>query len=302
MASAHRRGVYALLSVAIVAGGLFAAASVVRADTPPHRFSGTANLNGAVAANATINAIINDVICGSTTANSSGGFRIDVLSREDRSGCGINGAIVRFTVNGASAAEARIWEMGDFGAVNLNAPSSAALDVFTISGNASMQGQPVPSALVTARIGGVNCGAALADASGNFQLQIAGSSIRSGCGTAGVTVNFTIGDQPAAQTIAFVPGGQQTLNLSVGGSASVGAWLNGPAPAGQPTCPPAGNWVFLYWGGPDNTPIATAAAACQNIDKVWTNRQGTWLAFSPGSPANDNWDVRAGEGAFVRGK
>jgi hypothetical protein len=290
---------WALIVTTVIAGTL-ALSRGAQADTPPHRFSGTANLNGTAAANAAIAALINDVNCGSTTANSSGQFRIDVSSREDKAGCGLNGAIVRFTVNGSNAAEARIWEMGDFGSVNLNAPTSAAPDTFTLTGNATIQGQAVPSALVTAKINNVVCGAAIADASGNFRLVIAGSAIRSGCGTQGATVSFTIGDQAATQTIAYVPGGQQALNLSVGGAA--GAWLNGPAPTGQQTCPTPNTWLFLYWGGADNTPIATAAAACANIDRIWTNRQGSWLAFSPGSPANDTWDVRAGEGHFIRGK
>jgi hypothetical protein len=280
----------------IASTGMFS--SSVRADTPPHRFSGSANVSGAVAANAAIAAFIGDINCGSTTANASGQFRIDVLSREDRSGCGLNGAIVRFTVNGSNAAEGRIWEMGDFGTVNLNAPSSVPLDLFTITGSASMQGQTVPSALVTAKINGIACGATIADASGNFRLQIAGAAIKSGCGTPGATINFTIGDQAAGQTIAYTSGGTQTLNLSVGGGAA--AWLNGPN--GQQTCPGAGAWLFLYWGGADNTPIATAAAACANTDKIWTNRQGKWFAFKTGSPANDDWQVRVGEGHFISGK
>jgi hypothetical protein len=288
---------WTLALIAIMASTIVFSSSA-RADTPPHRFTGTANVSGAVAANAAIVALIGDITCGSTTANASGQFRIDVASREDRSGCGLNGAIVRFTVNGSNAAEGRIWEMGDFGSVNLNAPSSAPFDVFTLTGSASMQGQTVPSALVTAKINGVACGAAIADASGNFRLVIAGSAIRSGCGTSGATVNFMIGDQAAGQTIAYTSGGTQTLNLSVGGGA--GAWLNGPN--GAQTCPSAGAWLFLYWGGTDNTAIATAAAACPNIDKIWTNRQGKWLAFKTGSPANDDWQVRSGEGHFISGK
>lgn len=292
----QRNAVFAILFLALL-GSVTLSRGQLKADTPPHRFSGIAFLNGVVAADATITGIINEVNCGTTTADASGQFRLDVLSAEDRLGCGINGVLVRFTINGVNAAEMRIWELGQFTPVNLYAPTTGVPDTFTVSGLATISGQAAANTVIGGLVNGVLCGSTITDALGNFRLVIAGTTIRSGCGTPSATVTFTVGGQTALQTAGFVSGGQQSLNLSAG----VGVWLSGPPSSGQPLCPTAGNWLFLYWGGAHATPIAAAIAACPGADRFWTNRQGQWLAFSPGSPANDTWDVRAGEGHFVRG-
>lgn len=278
---------------------LFSALRPVQADTPPHRFNGSAFLHAVIAANATITGLVNDVVCGTTTANSNGEFRLDVLSWEDRIGCAVNGSLVRFTVNGLPATELSVWEMGGFTSLNLRVPATGIPDTFTISGAATVNGQPAANTLINAFVGGILCGSTMTDVTGAFRLTIAGSSIRAGCGTPGAGITFASGGQTAAQVVGFQSGGRQVLNLSFGGAA---LWLNGPPGTGLPACPGAGQWLFLYWVGAEGTSIDTAAAACPNVDRIWTNRVGVWFAFSPGSPASDVWTVSTGEGYFLRGR
>lgn len=81
-------------------------------------------------------------------------------------------------------------------------------------------------------------------------------------------------------------------------------WFDRPpaGPGAMATCPSAGQWLLLYWGGTEGLPIATAATACPAADIFWVSRQGRWLGFAKTRPeASDTWNVLRGEAHFVHG-
>jgi hypothetical protein len=81
-------------------------------------------------------------------------------------------------------------------------------------------------------------------------------------------------------------------------------WLDRPpASAGAtPACPSSGQWLLLYWGGADGTPIAAAADRCTDADVFWVSRSGRWLGYSKtATAASDVWNVLRGEAHFAHG-
>ena len=85
---------------------------------------------------------------------------------------------------------------------------------------------------------------------------------------------------------------------------TVGQWLDRP-PGGSAsaTCPASGQWLLLYWGGSEGTPIAMAADACANAEFYWVSREGRWQGFAKSVPAaSDEWNVLTGEAHFIRGR
>lgn len=80
---------------------------------------------------------------------------------------------------------------------------------------------------------------------------------------------------------------------------AVGQWLD--SPRGNPTCPRAGQWLLLYWSGPD-TSMDKAAIACQTAVALWAFRNGRWIGFSPlAVAASDSFIVLGGEALMIRG-
>ena len=86
--------------------------------------------------------------------------------------------------------------------------------------------------------------------------------------------------------------------------AQPGQWLDRPPGGadGTPSCPAAEQWLLVYWGGAEQAFIATAANACPNANLYWSNRGGRWFGFARAAPAaSDDWEILAGEAAFVHG-
>lgn len=205
-------------------------------------------------------------------------------------------------------------------------------------GSATLNGQSAAGATVKAYINGVECGSTKVDNSGNYQFDVMTSSQRSGCGTPGVTINFTVNGANATQTAPWEFGGFIRVNLTASSSApapvtssptatvtapsgssntgSTGAtsttqsftpqWLDRPLATSAPqtkTCPSGNLWSFLYWGGPDGTPIGSAASACPSADSFWSYRNSRWLGYATQSvAASDSWSVHIGDANFIRGR
>jgi hypothetical protein len=209
-------------------------------------------------------------------------------------------------------------------------PARAQLPPSRYYGQATLNGQSAAGATIIGFIAGTNCGTATADSSGKYRLDVFASSQKPGCGQDGRTVTFTVNGANASETAPFKGGDVTPLNLTAsstapspvastatatataGGSATGGAaqnlvpqWLDRPLTTAAPqskTCPPPNSWAFLYWGGPDSTQIAVAAATCPTADAYWSFRQGRWLGYTPSaSAASDSWLVRIGDANFVRG-
>lgn len=93
---------------------------------PPNRFFGTARLDGQPGAGASIVALVGTTSCGTSTADSSGNYRLDVLSSGERPSCGTDGATVNFTVSGARATQTGTWRQGEFTQLDLTATRAPA--------------------------------------------------------------------------------------------------------------------------------------------------------------------------------
>lgn len=111
----------------------------------------------------------------------------------------------------------------------------------------------------------------------------------------GVTVTSPLGGGVAT---GGAPGSTSGLPLGA-------VWLDLPPAimAARPACPSGGAWSLLYWNGPNDSPIATAASVCATGDRFWVFRNGKWLGYAVAQPgASDSWNVLTGEAHFVRGR
>jgi hypothetical protein len=123
-----------------------------------------------------------------------------------------------------------------------------------------------------------------------------------------------VGPPPSAETAtptataiipAVVPTTAPTQTALTSQANQPFAWLDRPPLGANSTrsCPSTGQWFLVYSGGPDGTPISTAAAACQNADVFWASRGGKWFGYAKSSPdASDIWNVGIGEAHFARGQ
>jgi hypothetical protein len=92
-----------------------------------------------------------------------------------------------------------------------------------------------------------------------------------------------------------------TASPAAPSGAVAGTWLN--TPRGTGSCPPASQWLLLYWSGADGTAIASAATVCTGVDRFWVYRDGRWAGYAPGAPAaSDTWNAFTGEAHFMHGK
>jgi hypothetical protein len=100
---------------------------------PPSRFFGRLTVNGRSGLGERITAFIGGVVCGTGYADSNGSYRVDVLSADERPGCGVPGATVQFQVEGVMSAQTATWRNGAFTAVDLavTAPTATPPPGFT---------------------------------------------------------------------------------------------------------------------------------------------------------------------------
>jgi hypothetical protein len=210
-------------------------------------------------------------------------------------------------------------------------------------GGATLEGRNAAGATLIALINGINCGSTTVDVTGRFQLDVLTASQRQGCGAPGVTIAFTVNGAYATQTASWEAGGINqinltaspttpppvtptptpiptavgtpvALNISPNGATAGGVtsqtltpqWLDRPPTASgaqNKTCPNGNSWSFLYWGGPNETPIANAAAVCPAADVFWTFRNRKWLGYATrSSAASDTWSVQIGDANFIKGR
>jgi hypothetical protein len=105
-----------ILMMVTLAGGVDIAPAAAQPGltTPPARVFGTVTVAGRSAPGASVLALIGTTVCGSTTTAFDGSYQLDVRSAATQAGCGIDGVIVFFTVDGRTAPESVIYQAGGF--------------------------------------------------------------------------------------------------------------------------------------------------------------------------------------------
>jgi hypothetical protein len=112
--------VVALISVTVIAGGIVGSLASSRQASaqvfgPPMTVFGSITGEGSIPEGVPVDAIIGNTICGSGKTEFYGGvpiYYIDVVSREQKAGCGTRGAVIRFKVGDVFANETIGWEAG----------------------------------------------------------------------------------------------------------------------------------------------------------------------------------------------
>ena len=120
-------GLILAATVAAAVGGamLVSVAAAQAPPAPPSRFVGTVTVNGAPpAANAVVEARVAGAACGTTTVFASGSemrYTIDVpaLDPVASPGCGVDGSVVDFYVDGKKASQTGTWKNYELTTLNL---------------------------------------------------------------------------------------------------------------------------------------------------------------------------------------
>jgi hypothetical protein len=84
----------------------------------------------------------------------------------------------------------------------------------TVSGTATVGGQPAVKQVVQALIGAVVCGQATSGVNGAFAMVVNSANQQAGCGTNGAAVTFRLGGVVAGGNATFASGGSATVNVS----------------------------------------------------------------------------------------
>lgn len=158
-------------------------------------------------------------------------------------------------------------------------------------GDVLINGTPAPAGTnVEAAIGDNVCGQTEVRADSTYVLDVVSSSQVAGCGTAGATVDFTVGGGPAGNA-TWSSGLFSPLDLTY-------ALLLAPTPMATtmptptPTSSPPSYEVAELVAGctpvattyPDGTPIGTIDGAVSPpgvLEALWEFEAGAWLGFSP---------------------
>lgn len=143
-------------------------------------------------------------------------YFLSIPPAEEKPGCGVEGAVVTFAVDGKAANETAIWQRGSIQALHLTlAPRFASF-----SGTAYVEGEPAPAgSIVKALVDGRVCGQAEISEEmppGFYAfLIVPPAAMQPGCGSEGATVAFLIGETLANETAVWTPGFHR-LHLTTG--------------------------------------------------------------------------------------
>ena len=118
-------------------------------------------------------------------------------------------------------------------------------------GATTLDDQPAPDGTtITAFVGTNNCGTGTITGS-SYTVDVASATTKSGCGTDGATVGFTIGSAMASQTGTFQPGALVSLDLIASSQLP------------RPPCPPVTT-------APASLPLVVGASSSQTIPLLGT--------------------------------
>lgn len=138
--------------------------------------------------------------------------------------------------------------------------------------------KPTGTLTVTAYIGATACGSGSVR-SGVYAVNVKASQDAAGCGTAGATIWFKLGDYWANETGTWVQGQPQTLNLTA------------PKMRTDPLVSGCGNQLTVSFA--NKTPIKTLRTAIEPAEALlaiwkWNGQTGQWEGDFAGAPDSVN--------------
>ncbi len=163
MAALMRRLFRAAVFGAAFASALVAAAALAQFAPPSTIFGSVTDQAGPVAADLPVEAYIGDLLCGKGQTGFVGEgaarvtvYWVQVLSKEDRPGCGSAGAKVKIKVGDRTASQVATWSAT--GSAQLDVTfgnvTPAAIPTYTPTSTPPANGTPVPGATETALVVG----------------------------------------------------------------------------------------------------------------------------------------------------
>ena len=235
---------------------------------------------GGLEAGDAVTATIGGVECGRTEADAGGEWSI-VVAEGGCGGAAADGATVSFTVNGAVAEQTATWRAGG---VSNGIALTVALAA-TFYGGGLEAGD-----VVTASIGGVECGRTEADESGGWSIVIPPGACGGGA-VDGAAVAFAIDGRAAAAEAAWRSGGQPDdvssgITLTVapaatfyGGGLEAGAVVIasiGGVECGRAEADAGGGWSIVIPPGACGGGAVDGAVVAFAIDGRAATAEATW--------------------------
>jgi hypothetical protein len=229
--------------------------------TPPARFYGSATIDGAPAvAGTVVQAFVGGAVCGTGAVNPGSGYSVDVASATSRSGCGIDGAVVTFTLGGLAADQTGVFTTGVFIPLPLSARTfaPAPLPPHRFYGTVFFNGRPLPApSYIEVFIGDTRCGTGGVAFGGAYVIDVVSAAVTTGCGIPGAHVRFRVGGAlPVHETGVFAIGGFTALDLTIAIPTPPAQVFERPIP-GRVTLPPG---TSVRFRGSDRSARVISAA------------------------------------------
>lgn len=268
-----------------------------------HTITGTALAGGQPAADAPVEAFIDRTTCGQAMTDAQGRFSLIVLSAHQQPDCGVNGALITFTVGGQRATQSLEFQMSGITtglSLTVVALQCQFSNLLPLDGSSTSESRPVISAAITCQT-----------PPSVTTMALDGIAVTPTITVSGIVQSITYQPpEPLAVgqhtvTLAVAADGRTSWSFSVSEPPAIGMWLDRPPanPGAVRVCPPAGQWRLFYWSGPPEAPISVAAEVCPEATIFWIYRQGRWLGYAKLSPqASDFWYSLHGEAHFLRGR
>ncbi|MFA5889516.1 MAG: hypothetical protein WDA27_00960 [Actinomycetota bacterium] len=208
------------LAAAILATWAFATPAAAEWSSDASRFTGEVWVDGEYASNLPVTAKIGDIDCSGKSLwvggfsgpskgwgdRASSRYVLEVLSADEKPGCGTDGARVTFYVRGEIAKPTGIWKVGERPELRLR----AGKDFAAYSGGYTFDHTVSPDSdyAMRAFIRGKVCGewAKWRDTTSFRYFVVLSDELRSGCGREGDVVTFAVAGESARQQVVWKPG------------------------------------------------------------------------------------------------
>ena len=201
-----------LVLIAVVALLVSIPAIVSASSVPPHKFYGTAYIDGQPAPEGTlVVASISDERVGETMADATGNYVLTTMGDSS-----YQGQVVTFRVNGQYARETAIWLQGARTELDLNASSagdagSPNVPPHAFGGQVTIDGNTASGGVeIAAIIEGGTVATAFTSSDGKYKLKVQQGTQN----FASKTVTFTVDGNMASQLAIWRQGGVDLLDLS----------------------------------------------------------------------------------------
>jgi hypothetical protein len=274
----------------------------LNAQPASHTVSGVALVAGQLATSVPVQAFVGQTLCGSTESSDQGRFSLTITAAVQQTGCGMDGSLVIFNIGGQRASQSVSFESGG----NTQGLILSAAPLTCVYSDRS----PPEGAVTSETTPRISINVTCVSPPGAISMSLDTAPVTPVVSGSGNTRTITyavpapLSPGEHVVTVSVAAAEAATWTFSVGQTVSVGEWVDRP-PSTQGsarTCPPPGEWRLLYWKGPGDVPIETAALSCVEAEVFWLSRQGRWFGYSKGAPnASDRWTTTVGEATFIRG-